>query len=172
MKWVHLSAIISLSLYLASGTSAFASEHEHEEKKAMQTAVEKSAEDLDTDSEKPGETRWLTAIMAKDINGSKVVNDAGDEIGEVVSVVRDIHSGTVNAVVSVGGFLGIGEKEVAIPLKDLEWREERLIAPFAGNEQALKSMPAYNKTFYEAVPASRTVGVGLPVNGPDETVEP
>lgn len=188
MQWAYLHTMIGLSLSLVLFTPVFASEHQATETQTTQNAVEKSAKDPITKTNRsetdttgshdempqdvhPDESTWMTAIMAKDITGSRVVDDEGDEIGEVVAIVRDIHSGAANAVISVGGFLGIGEKHVAIPLKDLEWHDDRLIARFAGNEQILKSMPAYNKTLYEAVPPSRTVGVGLPLTGTSKTVE-
>jgi len=49
------------------------------------------------------------------IEGVAVRDAKGEAIGEVDGVVRDRTSGETYFVVDVGGFLGLGEKEVAVP---------------------------------------------------------
>jgi hypothetical protein len=45
-----------------------------------------------------------------------------DKIGDVNEVIVDRNGNVEAIVVGVGGFLGIGEKDVAIPFKSVEWR--------------------------------------------------
>jgi PRC-barrel domain len=45
-----------------------------------------------------------------------------DKIGDVNEVILDRNGNVDAVVVGVGGFLGIGEKDVAIPFKSVEWR--------------------------------------------------
>jgi sporulation protein YlmC with PRC-barrel domain len=52
---------------------------------------------------------------ANDFIGQTVTTLAGDNIGEVNNLVIAPDGGVVAAVVGVGGFLGIGEKNVAVP---------------------------------------------------------
>lgn len=59
------------------------------------------------------------ALRAGDLIGAEVTNTAGDEVGEVTDLVIGENNTVSAAIVSVGGFLGVGDKEVAIALADL-----------------------------------------------------
>jgi sporulation protein YlmC with PRC-barrel domain len=62
----------------------------------------------------------LSAMTADELEGKKVVTLTGEEIGEIGEVGESsAHSGRI-ATVEVGGFLGIGEKTIAIPLSELD----------------------------------------------------
>jgi hypothetical protein len=55
-------------------------------------------------------------VKASSIIGTNVVNPKGDNLGSIKDIVIDRHTGRVAyAVVSFGGFLGMGEKLFAIP---------------------------------------------------------
>lgn len=57
-------------------------------------------------------------LMAADtLDGDRVVNAAGEELGKITDIVLDVHRGRIAyAVLSVGGFLvGIGGKLFAVP---------------------------------------------------------
>lgn len=50
------------------------------------------------------------------IIGMEVKNNAGERVGEIQDIVLDLPTGRLSYVVlSVGGFLGIGEKYIAVP---------------------------------------------------------
>ncbi len=51
---------------------------------------------------------------------------------------------TLVAIIGVGGFLGMGENEVAIPLEKLILRSDEVIVPGV-TEQRLENMPEYNQ---------------------------
>jgi sporulation protein YlmC with PRC-barrel domain len=77
------------------------------------------------------------------IIGSRVYNDRNEAIGEVDDVIL---SGTAHtAVISVGGFLGLGARLVQVPLADIRWNaeRERMMLPGATKEQ-LQSRPAFD----------------------------
>jgi sporulation protein YlmC with PRC-barrel domain len=60
------------------------------------------------------ETRHL--IAADKVEGTTVYNRAGDKLGSIESVVLDKVSGKVAyAVLSFGGFLGIGDQHYPLP---------------------------------------------------------
>jgi sporulation protein YlmC with PRC-barrel domain len=75
----------------------------------------------------------LTAMQPGQFRASKLIgvniygSDQGnrndtDKIGDINEVIVD-RMGQIQAVViGVGGFLGIGEKDVAIPFNQIEWR--------------------------------------------------
>jgi sporulation protein YlmC with PRC-barrel domain len=63
-----------------------------------------------------------TAISADRVEGTEVYNTKGDHLGEVEDVIIDKQSGKVAyAVMSFGGFLGIGEKYHPVPWSMLKY---------------------------------------------------
>jgi sporulation protein YlmC with PRC-barrel domain len=61
---------------------------------------------------------------ASKLVGVSVVGDDQKKIGKVEDVLVD-HDGNAQViVVGVGGFLGIGEKNVGVPFKAMRWRTE------------------------------------------------
>ncbi|HEY6455480.1 MAG TPA: PRC-barrel domain-containing protein [Steroidobacteraceae bacterium] len=66
-----------------------------------------------------------TAIRAKTVIGTNVKNRQGRKIGEVEDIVLDKDSNAIMfAVVSFGGFLGIGEKYHPLPWASLDYDEK------------------------------------------------
>lgn len=60
-------------------------------------------------------------MMASDLIGTRVVSSNNESIGDINDVILDRNGQIMAAVVGVGGFLGIGEKDVAVPFKSLEF---------------------------------------------------
>jgi hypothetical protein len=54
-------------------------------------------------------------VLATDLIGRPAVDAAKETIGDVNDLVTDGNGKTIAVVIGVGGFLGIGEKDVAIP---------------------------------------------------------
>jgi sporulation protein YlmC with PRC-barrel domain len=62
-------------------------------------------------------------LSANTIKGDKVVNRAGEKLGNIEELMIDLQDGRVGyAVLSFGGFLGMGDKLFAIPWKALQLR--------------------------------------------------
>ena len=60
---------------------------------------------------------------ASKLVGVNVYNQNNDKIGDISEVIVD-KSGKADAVViGVGGFLGIGQKDVAVAFSDLKWSD-------------------------------------------------
>jgi sporulation protein YlmC with PRC-barrel domain len=57
-----------------------------------------------------------TQISANDYIGKPVHNAENNSIGDVNDLIMEEEGGIVAAVIGVGGFLGIGEKDVAVPM--------------------------------------------------------
>ncbi|MDR6815632.1 sporulation protein YlmC with PRC-barrel domain [Neorhizobium sp. 2083] len=55
-------------------------------------------------------------ISANDYIGKSIYNAEDKSIGKVNDLILEENGGIVAAVIGVGGFLGIGEKEVALPM--------------------------------------------------------
>jgi hypothetical protein len=62
----------------------------------------------------------LSGMTAEELEGKKVLTLTGEEVGEIEDVGRSATQQARVATVDVGGFLGIGEKTIAIPLSELE----------------------------------------------------
>lgn len=101
-------------------------------------------------------------VRVDKLAGSKIVNDSGEEIGEVTKVVRGTHGGTTQAVVSIGGLFGIGDKEVLMPLEDLRMEGDKLRAPsdIANTKDQLELLPNYDGNRFEELSGDKTVTVG------------
>jgi hypothetical protein len=82
-----------------------------------------------------------------------VYNDLNDKIGSIYDVIISPDRKATFAVVSVGGFLGMGKHYVAIPIDHFEIRDGNLFLTGATKE-ALKSVPSfeYNKLEKAAKP--------------------
>ncbi|MEX3315842.1 PRC-barrel domain-containing protein [Sulfitobacter sp. PS-8MA] len=58
-------------------------------------------------------------ILADDLIGSKIYSDAGEKIGAVDDLIVNLDGSVEGVVIGVGGFLGIGEKWVAVKMDSL-----------------------------------------------------
>src|SRR5215510_7597887 len=67
-----------------------------------------------------------TLIAAEKVEGTNVYNVAGDKLGTVDDIMIDKVSGkAIYAVMSFGGFLGIGEKQHPLPWSSLKYDERK-----------------------------------------------
>jgi len=65
-------------------------------------------------------------IGADKVNGTNVYNLAGDKLGSVDDIMIDKQSGrAIYAVMSFGGFLGMGEKQHPLPWSTLTYDEKK-----------------------------------------------
>ncbi|MCA1370812.1 PRC-barrel domain-containing protein [Bradyrhizobium sp. BRP14] len=76
-----------------------------------------------------GEATYLTEqaedqISANTYIGQSVYNPNDESIGEINDLIIKKEGGVAAAVVGVGGFLGIGEKNVAVPFDKIEVTED------------------------------------------------
>ena len=87
-------------------------------------------------------------ISMEEVLGSTVVNSAGEEVAEIEDIVLDANQ-KYYAILSVGGFLGIGDKKVAIPLDQLQLGEDQVYLMSAQTEEQLEEMPEYEEDQYQ-----------------------
>ncbi|MCJ8510279.1 PRC-barrel domain-containing protein [Rhizobium lemnae] len=87
-----------------------------------------------------------TQISANDYIGKAIYNAENNSIGDVNDLILEENGGIVAAVVGVGGFLGIGEKDVAVPMSKLTMsRDENNNVRLTTTETAdsLKAAPEF-----------------------------
>jgi len=65
-------------------------------------------------------------IAAEKVEGTNVYNPSGDKLGTVDDIMIDKISGrAIYAVMSFGGFLGMGEKQHPLPWSSLNYDESK-----------------------------------------------
>jgi hypothetical protein len=88
-------------------------------------------------------TEQTTQVDAHKIIGRELMNTSKDKIGTVESVMLG-RDGKVQAViVNVGGFLGIGDKNVAIGWSDIDVSQDGKSITTALSKDQLKALPEY-----------------------------
>jgi hypothetical protein len=85
-----------------------------------------------------------------------VVNAAGEDLGDAERIVRN--NGELFLIVSAGGFLGIGDKEVALPMSRVSIRDEMLVLQGLSEEE-LEQMPEYDWETEEEIGLTDTVDI-------------
>lgn len=85
-------------------------------------------------------------LSAKTLTGDKVVNLRGEDLGKIEDFMIDLERGRIAyAVLSFGGFLGLGDKLFAIPWQALtvDTTEKRLVLNV--DKELLKQAPGFDK---------------------------
>ena len=95
-------------------------------------------------------TQTEDELRTSKIVGSKVYNNANENIGSVEDIVLKPDGSMDEVVLSVGGFLGIGDKYVSVPFSDLKITRDgsSLKITTDGTKESLKALPAYG--FYKS----------------------
>ncbi len=111
------------------------------------------------------EVRSEDQFRASDLMGSRVYGANNENIGEINDVLMD-QNGRVHAIViGVGGFLGIGEKDVAVPMSALQFMADN---PATAQQDATTTgsvtTPAAPATSTAPAPANNTAN--LSANAP------
>jgi sporulation protein YlmC with PRC-barrel domain len=105
--------------------------------------------DMTTSASATSASKYFTAdhqVRASKVVGSSVYNDQNQSIGSIDDVLmsdNDHKAGT--AVISVGGFLGMGSKLVSVPFDQLKIENDKIVMPGA-TKASLESMPDYHYT--------------------------
>jgi len=74
--------------------------------------------------------------------GSTVVNDANETVGKIDDLIVTPSEQVPFAVLSVGGFLGMGNKYIVVPYSSLQVHDKKMVLPGATKE-SLKALPDF-----------------------------
>jgi len=91
------------------------------------------------DDQKVVATGWS---LKKDIMDKAVYNDNDEKIGSVEDLIVSRNKSLSYAIIGVGGFVGIGTHDVAIPMNQIKEQNNKLVLPGATKE-ALKALPEF-----------------------------
>src|SRR5438132_13555933 len=89
---------------------------------------------------------------AASLIGDKVVNATGDDLGKIEAIMLDVNSGHIAyAVLSFGGFLGMGSKLFAIPWNalTLDAKEQRFV--FNVTKEKLENAEGFDKDHWPSM---------------------
>ena len=78
----------------------------------------------------------------RNILGKAVFNDSKQKIGTIDDIIVSPDKSVSFAIIGVGGFLGMGKHDVAIPVNHIKLEGDRLLLPGATKE-ALKALPEF-----------------------------
>jgi sporulation protein YlmC with PRC-barrel domain len=85
-------------------------------------------------------------LSASTLAGDRVVNGRGEDMGKIDELMIDVQSGRVAyAVLSFGGFLGMGDKLFAIPWRNLTLDEDRKVFVLNVDKATLERAPGFDK---------------------------
>lgn len=86
-------------------------------------------------------------LSASSIMGDSVTSVSGEDLGKIEDLMVDVSNGTVKyAVLSFGGFLGMGEKLFAAPLETLELNAAEKSFILKTSKERLESAPGFDKS--------------------------
>jgi len=95
-------------------------------------------------NDEPGKTRRV--MSAGTLAGDRVRNSAGEDLGKIEEIMLDVSSGRVAyAVLSFGGFLGMGNKLFAIPWQALTLDEGEHEFILDVDKATLENAPGFDK---------------------------
>jgi hypothetical protein len=83
-----------------------------------------------------------TGYRASKLVGDTVVNEANETVGTIDDLIVTPGGSTPYAVLSVGGFLGLGTKYVVVPFPSLQVNGKKIVLPGA-TKDALKALPEF-----------------------------
>ncbi len=97
------------------------------------------------------------SARASKLIGTAVMNESEENLGKIEEIVLNPHEGTVNyAVLSFGGFLGMGDKWFAVPWKSLNLRydndaKDKFHFVLNVSKERLKNAPGFDKNHFPDV---------------------
>jgi hypothetical protein len=124
---------------------------------AIAQAVPTTGTDAPTTTEMPSEVPIMEPTFASisemtvgDIVGQNVYEVDGDIIGDIDYIIgRD---GAASAVIGIGGFLGLGEYTVALPLEGFTYDADQQMVKVNTTKDTLKEQPEFDETGAESLP--------------------
>jgi hypothetical protein len=89
--------------------------------------------------------------QGQEMVGKTLVSRKGEQLGKVDRIVRDKQDDSLNAVIASGGFLGMGEKQVVVPLDQLQLQGDQVELTTDMNQRELEQMAGYQEENYEPI---------------------
>jgi len=86
--------------------------------------------------------KLAAGYRASKVIGSSVVNEANETIGQIDDLLVSLDGKEPYAVLSIGGFLGMGTHLVVVPYDTLKFPDKKVMLP-GGTKEGLKRLPEF-----------------------------
>ena len=83
-----------------------------------------------------------TGFRSSKVVGASVVNETNETVGAIDDLIVTPNERVPYAILSVGGFLGMGTKYVVVPFSSLQMQDKKIVLPGA-TKDALKALPEF-----------------------------
>jgi len=85
-------------------------------------------------------------LSSSSLTGNEVRNAAGEDLGKIEDLMIDTETGEVSyAVLSFGGFMGIGDKLFAVPLQAMRLDTDEEAFVLNESKERLENAPGFDK---------------------------
>jgi sporulation protein YlmC with PRC-barrel domain len=153
-----LLATTAIAALMTAGALA---QDEQQSPESMNKPLFNTAQGAGMDSETGFFEADASQILASDLLGMTVYNGSTDEaesVGEINDVVMGPGGNAEAVVIGVGGFLGIGEKEVAVDFAKISWidRDGSRWLILDSSKEELEGAPEFDRASFEPEPAEQT----------------
>lgn len=106
-------------------------------------------------------TTRSSVLSATTLIGDRVMNRTGEDLGKIEELMIDLERGRVAyAVLSFGGFLGMGDKLFAIPFQALRLDKDENSFMLDVDKEKLKNAPGFDKNNWPST-ADRSWGTQI-----------
>ena len=86
--------------------------------------------------------KLAAGYRASKVIGSNVVNEENEVIGKIDDLLISPDGKEPYAVLSIGGFLGMGTHLVAVPYETLKSTDDKIVLP-GGTKNSLRMLPEF-----------------------------
>jgi len=86
--------------------------------------------------------KLAAGYRASKVIGSSVVNEENEVIGKIDDLLISLDGKEPYAVLSIGGFLGMGTHLVAVPYETLKSTDNKIVLP-GGTKNSLRMLPEF-----------------------------
>ena len=86
--------------------------------------------------------KLAAGYRASKVIGSSVANNDNETIGKIDDLLVSSDGKDPYAVLSIGGFLGMGSRLVAVPYDSLKFIDKKFVLP-GGTKEGLKMLPEF-----------------------------
>ena len=153
-----LLATTAIAALMTTGALA---QDEQKASESMNKPLFNSEQGAGMDSETGFFEADASQILASDLLGMTVYNGSTDDaesVGEINDVVMGSNGNAEAVVIGVGGFLGIGEKEVAVDFAKISWidRDGSRWLILDSSKEELDGAPEFDRAAFDPEPAEQT----------------
>ena len=91
---------------------------------------------------------FAKSTLISDVYGQDVYDKGQNKLGKIDNIQVDESGRITKVIIGVGGFLGMGEKDVAVPYKQIKWttKDNKTWMELDRSKDQLKAAPAVDSS--------------------------